>query len=89
MPWILHRPGRDLLTWCYGDIPMNLSDFNTRLIAGAALVGSLFAPAAMAEVPAAVTTAIETAGTDAATLGGAVLVVIVGIAVFKWLRRAL
>ena len=68
---------------------MNLSDFNTRLIAGAALVGSLFAPAAFAEVPGDVTSAISTAGADVATLGGAVLVVIVGIAVFKWLRRAL
>lgn len=68
---------------------MNLSDFNTRLMAGAALVGALVAPAAFAEVPAGVTTAITTAGTDVATIGGAVLVVIVGIAVFKWIRRAI
>lgn len=68
---------------------MNLSDFNTRLIPGAALVGALVTPAAFAAIPEGVTTAISTAGTDVATVGGAVLVVIVGIAVFKWLRRAL
>lgn len=44
--------------------------------------------AAHAEVPAAVTTAITTAGTDAGVIGAAVLVVLVGIAAFKWMRRA-
>lgn len=44
---------------------------------------------AMAEVPTAVNTAITGAGTDAATIGGLVLVVIVGIAAFKYMRRAL
>ncbi|SDP38529.1 Bacteriophage coat protein B [Ralstonia sp. 25mfcol4.1] len=44
--------------------------------------------AAMADVPAAVTTAITQGGTDSATVAGAVLVVIVGIAVFKYMRRA-
>lgn len=44
---------------------------------------------AFAEVPAAVTTAITTAGTDAAVVGAAVLVVLVGIKAFKYLRRAL
>lgn len=47
------------------------------------------APLSQAAVPADVTTAITGAGTDAAVIGGAVLVVIVGIAAFKWLRRAL
>jgi hypothetical protein len=48
----------------------------------------LVASSAHAEVPAAVLTAITTAGTDAATLGAAVLVVLVGIWAFKLLRRA-
>lgn len=42
-----------------------------------------------AAVPADVTTAISTAGTDAATIGAAVLVAIVGIFAFKLLKRAL
>lgn len=45
--------------------------------------------AAFAEVPASVTGAITEAGTDASTVGAAVLVVIVGIFAFKLLRRAL
>lgn len=49
----------------------------------------LVAGSAFAEVPAAVTTAITESGTDAAVIGGAVLVVIVGIAAFKYMRRAL
>jgi len=53
--------------------------------AGSALV----AGSAFAEVPAEVTTAMTEAGTDAAVIGGAVLVVIVGIAAFKYMRRAL
>lgn len=52
-------------------------------------VAALAAGAAMADVPAGVTTAISSAGTDAATVGSAVLVVIVGIFAFKWIRRAL
>lgn len=42
-----------------------------------------------AAVDAGVTTALTTAGTDGATVGSAVLVVIVGIAAFKYIRRAL
>ncbi len=42
-----------------------------------------------AAVPAEVTTAITTAGTDAVIVGSAVLVVIVGIHAFKMLRKAL
>jgi hypothetical protein len=56
----------------------------------AAYVGSglaVSAGSAFAEVPAAVTTAITGAGTDVATIGGAVLVVIITIATFMWLRR--
>jgi len=43
----------------------------------------------MAAVPTEVTTAIETAGTDAVSVGTAVFVVIVGIFAIKLLRRAL
>ena len=63
-------------------------NFKTKLAAaGAAALG--FVSSAQAAVPAAVTTAITDAGTDAATVGGLVLVVIVGIASFKYLRKAL
>jgi len=51
---------------------------------GLGVVGS-----ANAAVDAGVTTALTTAGTDGATVGSAVLVVIVGIAAFKYIRRAL
>lgn len=44
---------------------------------------------AMAGVPTSVTTAIETAGTDAATVASAVFVVIVGIFAIKLLRKGL
>ncbi len=44
---------------------------------------------ASAAVDASVTTALTTAGTDAATIGSAVLVVIVAIFGFKMLRKAL
>lgn len=54
------------------------------------VAGSAFATgSAFAAVPAEVTTAISDAGTDAAVIGGAVLVVIVGIAAFKYMRRAM
>lgn len=49
----------------------------------------LTAGSAFAAVPAEVTTAISDAGTDAAVIGGAVLVVLVGIAAFKYMRRAM
>lgn len=42
-----------------------------------------------AEVPAGVTTAITAAATDVATVGAAVIIVIVGIKVWKWIQRAL
>jgi len=54
-------------------------------VAGSVVVAS----AVQAAVPAGVTTAIETAGTDATTIGGAVLIVMVGIAAFKYMRRAM
>ncbi len=50
----------------------------------------LLAPlSAFAAVPTEVTTALSGAATDGATVGAAVLVAIVGIAVFKYMRRAL
>lgn len=56
-------------------------------IVGAA--GALLANVAQAAVPEAVTTAITTAGTDSLAMGAAVLVVLVGIASLKYLRKAL
>lgn len=44
---------------------------------------------AMAAVPTDVTTAISTAGTDAATVAGAVFVAIVGIFAIKLMRKGL
>lgn len=44
---------------------------------------------AHAAVPEGVTTAITAAGTDVATVGAAVIVVMVGIKVWKWIQRAL
>ena len=52
--------------------------------ASALSMGSVFAA-----VPAAVTTAIETAGTDSVTVASAVLAVIVGIFAIKLMRRSL
>jgi uncharacterized membrane protein len=42
-----------------------------------------------AALPAGVETAISAAGTDAALVGGLVLVVLVGIMAFKWIRKAM
>jgi len=44
---------------------------------------------ALAAVPAGVTTALADANTDVVTIGGTVLVIIVAIATFKYLRRGL
>lgn len=55
---------------------------------GLVLVGSVAGlSAASAAVPASVTTAIADATTDVATIGGAVLVVMISIATFIWLRK--
>lgn len=53
-----------------------------------AVVTLATAVSAHAELPAAVTTSISTAGTDGAMLGGLILAVLIGIAAFKWLRGA-
>ena len=55
----------------------------------AAGVLSTVAAAASAAVPTEVTTALIGAGTDAAAIGGAVLVVLIGIAAFKYMRKAM
>jgi len=60
---------------------------STRVLGGLGLASA--ASASMAAVDAGVTTALTAAGTDGATVGSAVLVVIVGIAAFKYIRRAL
>jgi len=58
--------------------------------AAALSILALFASGvANAAIDAAVTTKISDAGTDSSTIGAAVLVVIVGIASFKYMRRAL
>lgn len=54
--------------------------------AATALAG--FAGSASAAVPTEVTTALTDAGTDTVTIGGAVLVIMIGISVFLWMRRA-
>lgn len=42
---------------------------------------------AMAAVPAAVTSALEGAGTDAVAVATVVLVAVVGLVAFHWMRR--
>lgn len=54
------------------------------------LVGSalaVFVTEAMAAVPAGVTEAITSAGADAATVAGALLIAAVGLLAFHWMRR--
>ncbi len=58
-----------------------------KLAAGGVL--STVAAGASAAVPEAVTSALTGAGTDAAVIGGAVLVVLIGIAAFKYMRKAM
>jgi hypothetical protein len=57
--------------------------------AAVAAVALMLAGQAYAAVPADVTTALEEAKTDAMTVGGLVLVVIIAIAAFKFIRRAI
>ncbi len=62
---------------------------NKRFIGRLASLSTLAAVGvAHAEIPAAVTSSITTAGTDAATMGAAILVVLIGIWAFKLLRKA-
>lgn len=63
---------------------------NARNTAAAAGSGALMlAGQAYAAVPAEVTTALDDAKADAMTVGGLVLVVIIAIAAFKFIRRAI
>ena len=55
----------------------------------AAGVLSTVAAGASAAVPEAVTSTLTGAGTDAGVIGGAVLVVLIGIAAFKYMRKAM
>lgn len=64
------------------------SKFKRYLGAGAA-VGLLSIQQAHAALGTDVTTALETAKTDGVAIGGLVLAVIIAIAAFKYLRRAL
>lgn len=61
--------------------------FSRSTAVAVATVGA--ASQAMAEVPAAASAAITEGGADAAIIGGLVLVVIIGIAAFKYMRKAL
>lgn len=49
----------------------------------------LFASQAMAAVPADVTTALTDAKTDATTVAGLALVIVIAIAAIKYMRRAI
>lgn len=62
--------------------------FVSGLFAAALSLFGLTAGTANAALDPAVTTAISTAGTDGAMLGGLILAVLIGIAAFKWLRGA-
>jgi len=66
-----------------------MSNFARKLLISSLMALGLTLEQAQAAVDAGVTTAISNAGADGATIGGAVLAVIVGIAAFKYLRRAL
>lgn len=58
-----------------------------KLSAGAAVVVASTAPA-FAAVDPAITTKLTEAGTDSAVIGGAVLVLIIGISAFRFMRKA-
>ena len=63
-------------------------NFIKKIAAGTAFVGATIT-AAQAAVPAAVTTALSDGLADATTVAGAALIIVVGVAVFKYMRRAL
>lgn len=47
----------------------------------------LLAGNAMAAVPTSVSAALTDAGADAATVAGVVLIAVVGLVAFRWMRR--
>ena len=59
------------------------------VLLAAATIMSVTAGSASAALPEGVTTALETAKTDGVQMAGIVLGVIIAIAAFKYLRRAL
>jgi hypothetical protein len=61
----------------------------TKLAALALVPAGLLSTAAMAQDVTAVVTAIDGAAAPIAAIGGAVLLVLVGIKVYKWVRRAM
>jgi hypothetical protein len=63
-----------------------MNNLKKGLVGGLSVVG---ASASMAEVPAAVTAALASIGADAITVATVVLVAIVGIYAFKFLRKGL
>lgn len=65
---------------------MNKLQMRLAAVPALVLAGS---SAAYAAVPANVTTALDTIGTDALTVAGVVLVAIVAIYAFKFLRKGL
>lgn len=58
-------------------------------VAGVGTAAAVAAPAFAAIDTTGVETAIGEAATSVATIGAAVILVMVGIAVYKWIRRAL
>lgn len=63
-----------------------MSNGFSRLILSSVLLAPV---AAFAAVPAAVTSALTDAGADVATIGGAILVVVIAIVGFNYLRRVM
>lgn len=63
--------------------------FVRRAVVGSALAVGFAANQAFAAVPADVTTALNDAKADGVTVAGVVLVVIIAIAAFKFIRKAL
>ncbi len=59
------------------------------MVAFLAALFAMVAPVARAAVDAGVTTALSDAKTDVAVIGLAVFVIAVGIALYKWFKRAL
>lgn len=62
---------------------------NRNLPRALALAAAFVGVSSQAAIDAAATTAISGAATDIATVGGAVFLVMVGIKLVKWVRRAL
>jgi hypothetical protein len=65
-----------------------MKNLKNKILAGAGLA-VLSVGSASAAVSAGVTTALGDSATDVATVGGLVLVAIVGAATFKYIRKAL